>query len=262
MSKWTKFWVALVAILGLVSVQKAVDASKWDNHIGMMQADFIGSDGVASGPIYIPDGTLANPGLAFASDPDTGIFLNGPNDMRFVAGGTNPLNITSVVTITYLYIPLGWIFSSGPNPIRIRDDLAVEGEIGKQAKTLITLKEESVTFPGNPGAASVVTVGNIIPDGAFVTNVTTRVTTAATNCTDVDIGIAAIDTDMFADATAIAYATTTTNSDANVAAVWTSITPSTSGAKEITVTANGGNCFDGVWAITVHYIDATAAISD
>jgi hypothetical protein len=138
----------------------------------------------------------------------------------------------------------------------------VAGGGTKGALTMLKTITESVTFAANPGDASKITSGDVIPAGAFVTGVTTRTTTAATNCTDVDIGIAGTDLDMFADGTAVAANTTTDNTDANSGADWgASILPSFA-SQEITVTANGGNCFDGVWAITVHYIDTSAATSN
>jgi hypothetical protein len=148
------------------------------------------------------------------------------------------------------------VYTSGKGDHKFNDDG------GKGVASFIRTKTESVTFAADPGDASKVTTGSIITDGAFVTAVTTRTTTAATNCTDVDVGIAGTDVDMFADGTAIAANTTTTNADANSGADWgASIQPSFS-AQEITVTANGANCFNGVWAITVHYLDASAATSN
>lgn len=136
---------------------------------------------------------------------------------------------------------------------------------GKSSASYIRTKTESVTFAANPGDASKVTTGSVIPAGSIVTGVSTRVTTTATNCTSVDIGIAAKDTDAFADGTAITSGTTTTTSDGNSAADYSSaslgLLPSIA-AQEITVTAVGGNCFDGVWAITVHYLGVSAATSN
>ena len=100
------------------------------------------------------------------------------------------------------------------------DDVSLNG--AKGAQTNVRTKTEVVTFPGG-GAATDVTVASVIPAGAFVVGVSTRVTTTATTCTSVDIGIAGKDTDAFADGTAVAA---------------------------------------GVWAITVHYFDVTAATAD
>ncbi|MCK0533395.1 tail fiber domain-containing protein [Sphingobium agri] len=41
------------------------------------------------------DGAVAAPGMAFASDPDTGIYRQAPNVMGFVAGGTERLRVGS-----------------------------------------------------------------------------------------------------------------------------------------------------------------------
>lgn len=138
-----------------------------------------------------------------------------------------------------------------------KGDLKVNGSEGKGQSTNIRTKTESVTFAANPGDASKTTSGSIIPDGAFVVGVSTRVTTAATNCASVNIGDG-VDADMFGAATGISAGTVTTNADATAQF---GKSPATS-AGEITVTGVGGNCFDGVWAITVHYIDVTGATSD
>lgn len=121
---------------------------------------------------------------------------------------------------------------------------------------------ESVTFAGD---ASKATTGSVIPSGVFVVGVSGRVTTALTNCTSIDVGIAAKDTDAFADGVAIALGTTFTTSDGNVGADYSAaslgLLPNVA-AQEITVTAVGGNCNAGVVALTVHYIDVTAATAN
>jgi len=135
--------------------------------------------------------------------------------------------------------------------------LKVNGSEGKGQSTNIRTKTESVTFAGNPGDASKATTGSVIPDGAFVVGVSTRVTTAATNCASVNIGDG-VDADMFGAATGVSAGTVTTNADATAQF---GKSPATA-AGEITVTGVGGNCFDGVWAITVHYLDVTGATAN
>lgn len=137
----------------------------------------------------------------------------------------------------------------------------------KGASTNMRTITESVTFAND---ASKVTTGSIIPAGSFVVGVSSRVVTAGAGCTSVDIGIAGKDIDAFADGTAVADTTTTTTSDGNSGAIYgNNSTDATAldllpsiGAQEITVTANGGNCTAGVWALTVHYMDVTAATAD
>lgn len=127
----------------------------------------------------------------------------------------------------------------------------------KGAGTYYTSKVESVTFAGNPGDASKTTVGSIIPLGAFVVGVSSRVTTAGTNCTSFDLGVSG-DTNQFGGTLAITQGSTSDNTDATA----TFANPQITAAEEIIVTANGGNCFDMVVAITVHYINNRAASID
>ena len=129
-------------------------------------------------------------------------------------------------------------------------------EGGKGASTYLRTNTETLTFAANPGDATKVTTA-LIPDGAFVVGITTRVTTVATNCTSVSIGDGT-DPDMFGATTAVADGTTTTNADATAQFA---MSPSI-GAANVTVTANGGNCFDGVWRVTAHYIEPSAATVD
>lgn len=133
----------------------------------------------------------------------------------------------------------------------------VEGTKG--STTMIKSKTESVTFAADPGDASKATTGTAIPDGALLMGVSTRVTTAGTNCTSIDVGVAGVDDNQFADNAAITANSTTDNSDAT--AVFALYHPTLSDT-EITVTGVGGNCFDLVVAITTHYLDVSAATSN
>lgn len=135
-------------------------------------------------------------------------------------------------------------------------DFLFKSDEQKGQSTNVRTNTETVTFSASPGDASVSTT-SLIPDGAFLVGLSTRVTTTATNCTSVDIGDGT-DVDMFGAATAITQNTTTSNADATAQY---GMSPAI-GAKNVTITANGGNCFDGAWAITAHYIDVTAATSN
>ncbi len=46
-------------------------------------------------PLLLPDGVAANPGIAFNSDADTGIFRAGSNSLSLVTGGSARFNITN-----------------------------------------------------------------------------------------------------------------------------------------------------------------------
>lgn len=125
--------------------------------------------------------------------------------------------------------------------------------LGKGQSTNIVMAAQSLTFANN---ASKVTSG-LVPDGAFLLGITTRVTTAGAGCTSVSIGDGT-DVDMFGATTGITQNTTTTNADATAQF---GRSPATA-AMEVTITANGGNCTAGVWAVTAHYIQPTAATSN
>lgn len=135
-------------------------------------------------------------------------------------------------------------------------DGGAHATLGKGQGTTIALATQSLTFAANPGDATKVTSG-LVPDGAFLLGITTRVTTTATNCTSVSIGDGS-DVDMFGATTAITQNTTTTNADATAQFARS---PATA-AMEVTITANGGNCYTGVWAVTAHYINPIAATAN
>ena len=131
-------------------------------------------------------------------------------------------------------------------------NLNIESSAGQGQSMNISSTTETLTFAANPGDASKVTSG-LIPDGAFLIGITTRVITAGTNATSMDIGDGTT-VDLYADNAAITDTSTTNNS--NATAVWTN--PNI-GAGEVTITAVGGNAFDLVVAVTAHYLDLTAA---
>jgi hypothetical protein len=89
-----------------------------------------------------------------------------------------------------------------------------------------------------------------------------RVTTLLAGCTSVNVGDG-VDPDLFKAGLALAAGSTFTNADATAAfsTISGGYAPRTA-AGEITVTANGGNCTAGVVALTVHYLDVSAATSN
>ena len=142
-----------------------------------------------------------------------------------------------------------------------RKDLQTSGDVRVVSHMLngqeffIRARTESVTFAANPGDASKVTVGTIIALGDFATQVSGRVVIAGTNCTSFSVGDG-VDPDLWAFNVSPADTTTFDNV---ATATWSK--PALAN-QEITVTANGGNCFDLVVALTVHYTTSTAATSD
>jgi hypothetical protein len=72
--------------------------------------------GGMTGPLLAADGTLGAPGIAFVSEPDTGIRLSAADTMSLVAGGVDVLAITGT----------GAAFQSGIN-VNIAGALSVSG---------------------------------------------------------------------------------------------------------------------------------------
>jgi hypothetical protein len=145
--------------------------------------------------------------------------------------------------------------------LAVQDDgeTSISGGSLKGAATWVRTKTESVTFAADPGDASKATTGTLIPDGAWLIGVTTRVTTGNTGgCTSMDIGDGA-DVDLWGNDQGISQNDTTTNADAT--ANWSN--PELTG-QEVTITAVGGDgaCDDMVVAITAHYFEPSAATSN
>ncbi len=137
----------------------------------------------------------------------------------------------------------------------VGNDLVAAGSITNTVANGSTgLKDgnmEVLTFAANPGDASK-TTSSLIPDGAVLNAMTTRVTTTGTNCTSIDIGDGT-DVDLYGAGIAVTAGTTTTNADATA-----SFAKPLLAASDVTVTANGGNCFDLVIRIVPHYDTYTA----
>jgi hypothetical protein len=57
----------------------------------------------ASGSGSIPDGTAALPGLAFTSDPDTGLYRPGANQLGFATGGAERFRIEETGQLKSVY---------------------------------------------------------------------------------------------------------------------------------------------------------------
>jgi hypothetical protein len=136
----------------------------------------------------------------------------------------------------------------------------------KGARTTVTDPDnnaESVTFAANPGDASKVTTGTAIPDGCYLIGVTTRVTTAGTNCSGYHVGISGGgDDDQFGADIAVTAGTTSDNTD-----VTATFANPVLADKEIVITGTDGaggatNCYDLVVAITTHCLSVSAATSN
>jgi hypothetical protein len=169
--------------------------------------------------------------------------LAGPTQIGAVGSTSHSLGVGDVIV---------------DNSLEVDGDLYADGDIiqstAKGAATTQLLNVDSVTFDANPGNASKTTSG-LCPANSIVHGITYRVPTAATNCASVEIGDGA-DVDMFGTAQAITQGTTGDISDYTDQT--TRVNVYTAAGFEATVTANGGNCFDGVWRFTCHYTQLTA----
>lgn len=177
-----------------------------------------------------------------AADTDLAVYVQGVTDPD--SDNTQWLKLQFNSASDYA------VLGSGSGAFNLTGQTALNG-----ASSTLTMATEDLTFAASPGDASKTTSG-LIPDGAVLRGVTTRWTTAATNCTSVSIGDGS-DVDLFGATTGITQGTTTDNSDATAAFANPQLA-----ATEITVTANGGNCFDGVIKIVAYYETFTAPTSN
>lgn len=144
-----------------------------------------------------------------------------------------------------------------------RNAAGVIGMVSGTKGTVMTngCYEETLTFAAGPGGDASKDTTNLIADGAWLKFVNSRVLTAGTNCTDIDIGQTGGVVNIYADASSVADTTTTTN--ANAQNTWANPQGvAGGGAQDVTVTANGGNCFDLVISIVACYETSTAPTSD
>ena len=129
----------------------------------------------------------------------------------------------------------------------------------KGARTTIPPPVTKVlTFAAAAGDATKTTSG-LIPKGAVLTGITTRVNVTGTTCTSINIGDGA-DPDLYAVTAPVAVNGVTGGANTkSYTAVWSNPQLSTS---EVTVTGVGGNCVDLVIAVTAHYTTVSAATSN
>lgn len=158
--------------------------------------------------------------------------------------------------------------SIGADDVGVEQDIGVGGNAffdgtvgfyntnGNGGSATYTYNNETLTFAADPGDASKTTSG-LIPDGAYLHAVTSRITTTGTNCTSIDIGDGT-DVDLFADDSTLVANDTTSAADftANIS------NPQWDGGADVTVTGVGGNCFDLVIRITAIYTVFSADTSN
>lgn len=199
--------------------------------------------GVSSGyQLVIADGASYTSDIGHAADGD------GDPITYFQGAGTTAGN----------HVRVGYDTGASVGVIGVGSgDLKIEDDGGKGVASYIRTNTETLTFAANPGDATKVT-SSLSPVDVTVLGVTSRVTTAGTNCTSIQLGDGS-DADMFSSATmAVTQGTTSDNTDHTASTKMGYQT----GAFNATVTANGGNCFDLVVDVTVHYLDVSAATSN
>lgn len=168
---------------------------------------------------------MAQSGYTFLGDSNTGLNRPGSDLMGFLAGGVEMARLSTS----------GLAVARGTNAQTITPRLA--------------------TTSVNTSSGATVTATNLIPAGAMVIGVTTRVTTAITGATSFQVGDGT-DPDRWGAAIAVAINTTSTNTATTVTTP--TIYP---GATSVVLTANGGNFSGGAVRITVHYIEIGAPTS-
>lgn len=134
-------------------------------------------------------------------------------------------------------------------------DPVIQGTDADRGGATLTTKLNAMS--ATLSAAGTHTFTSIIPAGATVVGVTTRVTTTITGCTSIQIGDGT-DADRFGNAIALTSGTTTTNAD------WTiTSTPIYAAATNIVITAVGGGASftAGAMRVCVYYLAPTAPTS-
>lgn len=229
------------------------------------------SGGSVSSPILFPDGTAAAPSISFSSDPDTGIFLFDAGNPRmdvvtagvprarfnaaafFIAQGSlGAIGIgTTVNADLYLSRDAANVFAlrngTALQTANIYGTYTSDSNYQRQA-----IKSAKATLSNVTGAS--VTATSLIPDGAFLIGVTTRVTTGlgTTNgTTGYTVGDGS-DVDLWGAITGTAAGTGSHSADFTAAGASGTLYTS---AQNVVITATTGN-FDGTGVIEVfaHYM--------
>lgn len=221
------------------------------------------SPSLFSGAITVPDGTAAAPGIRLSTQA-SGLYYVGNLQLGFTVDGTARMVISNTQLVISSSHAITWASggigtASDLNLARLAaGQMAVSGagttaNTPGTAKVNIKMVAASVTCT----AGATVTAAGLIPDGAFVVGVSTRVTTAigaGSGTTGYQVGDGS-DADRWGAINGITTGTSSNNSDATA-----NFTGAFTAANDIVLTAVGGN-FDGtgVVRVVVHYIDTTAS---
>lgn len=232
------------------------------------------SGGTMTGVLLIPNGSAGAPSIGFAGDATSGLFSHGGvNAIGLTAGGNEKFRITTGNEL-YVFAPIFQFYSAAatlafgaPEDIRLRRTgvgileianatdpqslLHYSRDAGASNRNYLHVAHAVATLSGVSGAT--VTATGLIPDGAIVLGITSRVTTAlgvSGGTTGYQVGDGS-DADRWGNVTGTAAGTKTTNAD------WTTTTiPLFNAAQNVVITANGGN-FDGTGVI---FLDVSYAM--
>lgn len=191
------------------------------------------------GSVLIPDGTVAAPGMAFASNPTTGIYYSG--GIRFAYAGTESAFIGNTGIghslrlggDTYLTRTAANTIGmySGVNPQAFRVYAGYDTYVGlASAQEEITLSTTGTTTDST---------ANLLPANAIILGVTTRVTTAITTCTTFDVGDATTAERFITDSTGVSLASVAVGMNAMKGGVASDAAgPTQSAAAKIRITCD------------------------
>lgn len=221
------------------------------------------------GRVLASDGVVATPAYSFAAETGSGLCRIGTRNIALGVNGTAVLGATDNGgnAIRLVSAALEWTtnIGNGGDLIVIRDaadTFAQRRSTNTQTHRLystytasnnyqrMAITSARTTLSGLSGAS--VTATSLIPDGAVVVGVTTRVSTLIAGATGYQIGTVA-DPDRWGDITGTAVGTTSDNRD------WTAGTIECfTSTSDVVITAKTSNFTAGAIEIAVHYLAGEA----
>ena len=108
--------------------------------------------GTLTGSLLMPDGTSAAPSLSFSSDPDSGLFSPGPNNLSLITGGVTRARLSpSGLEVRDGFVQLPWLTSPPIPPacsFTSRGRVVVVGNGGGSAQLYVC---DDLTATAQPG---------------------------------------------------------------------------------------------------------------
>jgi hypothetical protein len=207
------------------------------------------------------DGILFSSGFAAAN----GVSSKSGSTYKWIANNSNVLHASD--------IPIAWssttsaqgsvdsgIARNAAGVVRVTNGSTGTGTLvagttsTKDARTTYGGAATDLTCSG--GGSATLTATNLIPDGAFLLGVSTRITTALTGSTGFSVGDGS-DADLYGVQAAATQGSTTSNADAT--ATWGN--PQLSAVSPV-LTFSGGACTAGAIHVVAHFISIAAATSN